>query len=175
MTTFGQLEITRRRITNTLTIARVCVFSYSHIHAHTLVRVAMRMFEMTQKLETRAEAVRRVRAEFDSYADTVLLTEPEAAAVDGFSAHTYKSWRLKKSTKGPQPVYLHGMVRYEVREIRRWRVQDDPGQRRPARTEVDDNSRDRSRLTKRPPRGSSQRPASKRTIESPQHQASSSG
>jgi hypothetical protein len=77
---------------------------------------------MTQKLETRAEAVRRVRAEFDSYADTVLLTEPEAAAVDGFSAHTYKSWRLKKSTKGPQPVYLHGMVRYEVREIRRWRA-----------------------------------------------------
>src|SRR6478672_8175126 len=115
---------------------------------------------MTQKLETRAEAVRRVRAEFDSYADTVLLTEPEAAAVDGFSAHTYKSWRLKKSTKGPDPALA--------------RVQDDPGQRRPARTEVDDNSRDRSRLTKRPPRGSSQRPASKRTIESPQHQASSS-
>jgi hypothetical protein len=81
---------------------------------------------MTQKLETRAEVVRRVRAEFDSYADTVLLTEPEAAAVDGFSAHTYKFWRLKKSTKGPlkgpQPVYLHGMVRYEVREIRRWRA-----------------------------------------------------
>ena len=76
---------------------------------------------MAQKLESRAEAARRARSEFDSYADTVLLTEPEAAAVDGFSHHTYKFWRLSGSAKGPKPVYLHGMVRYEVREIRRWR------------------------------------------------------
>jgi predicted DNA-binding transcriptional regulator AlpA len=77
---------------------------------------------MAQRHESKAAAARRARSEFDSYADTVLLTEPEAAAVSGFSSHTYKFWRLKKSTKGPQPVYLHGMVRYEVREIRRWRA-----------------------------------------------------
>jgi hypothetical protein len=81
---------------------------------------------MTQKLESQAEAVRRVRAEFDSYADSVLLTEVEAAAPAGFSPHTLKFWRLnaspEKPTKGPQPVFLHGMVRYTAGEIRRWRA-----------------------------------------------------
>jgi hypothetical protein len=80
-----------------------------------IVRVAWGCSEMAQKLESRSEAARRARSEFDSYADTVLLTEPAAAAVDGFSHHTYKFWRLSGSAKGPKPVYLH-------REIRRWRA-----------------------------------------------------
>jgi hypothetical protein len=98
---------------------------------------------MAQRHESKAAAARRARSEFDSYADTVLLTEPEAAAVDGFSPHTYKYWRLTQSTKGPRPVYLHGMVRYEVREIRRWRackttpVNEGPHVLRPKTREVE--------------------------------------
>jgi hypothetical protein len=125
MTTLDQLEIARRRIAKTLTIARVCVFNYSHIHAHTLVRVAMRMFEMMQKLESRAKAARRVRAEFDDHGDTTLLTELEAGAITGFSHHTLKFWRLAGAAKGPKPVYLHGMVRYTAGEIRHWRAREE--------------------------------------------------
>jgi hypothetical protein len=82
---------------------------------------------MVQKLESQAEAIRRVRAEFDGYADSVLLTELETSAAVGFSVHTLKFWRLnakppEKPTKGPTPVFLHGQVRYTAGELRRWRV-----------------------------------------------------
>jgi predicted DNA-binding transcriptional regulator AlpA len=80
------------------------------------------MSEMKQRLESRADAARRARSEFDSYGDTTLLTELEAAAVTGFSHHTLKFWRLAGAAKGPTPVYLHGMVRYAAGEIRRWRA-----------------------------------------------------
>ena len=76
---------------------------------------------MTRRLETKAAAIRRARVEFDSYSDSVLLTEVETAAVDGLSPYTLKSWRLSGSTKGPAPTYLNGMVRYRVGNIRRWR------------------------------------------------------
>jgi hypothetical protein len=83
------------------------------------------MFKMAPKLESHVEAVRRVRAEFDSYSDSVALTEIETGAVTGFSPHTLKFWRLnateEKPTKGPKPVYMFGMVKYTVGEIRRWR------------------------------------------------------
>jgi predicted DNA-binding transcriptional regulator AlpA len=71
----------------------------------------------------RAAASRRARSDFDGYADSVLLNEREAAAVSGFSHNTLKFWRLTGKEKGPRPVYLHGMVRYEVGEIRRWRTE----------------------------------------------------
>jgi predicted DNA-binding transcriptional regulator AlpA len=80
------------------------------------------MSEMKQRLESRAEAARRARSEFDSYGDTTLLTEQEAGPVTGFSHHTLKFWRLSGAAKGPKPVYLHGMVRYTAGEIRRWRA-----------------------------------------------------
>jgi hypothetical protein len=80
---------------------------------------------MTQKLESRAEAIRRVRAEFDSYSDSIALSEIEASAATGFSSHTLKFWRLsaseEKPTKGPNPTYFRGTVKYTVAEIRRWR------------------------------------------------------
>jgi predicted DNA-binding transcriptional regulator AlpA len=73
------------------------------------------------QLEIRAAAARRARDEFDGYADSILLTEREAAAVLGVSHNTLKFWRLTGKEKGPRPVHLHGMVRYEAGEIRRWR------------------------------------------------------
>lgn len=73
------------------------------------------------RLESRAAATRRARSEFDGYADLVLLNEREAGAVSGFSHNTLKFWRLTGSSKGPRAVYLHGTVRYEAGEIRRWR------------------------------------------------------
>jgi hypothetical protein len=76
-----------------------------------------------RQLESRAAATRRARSDFDDYADSVLLNEREAGAVSGFSHNTLKCWRLTGSTKGPRPVYLHGMVRYEAGEIRRWRTE----------------------------------------------------
>jgi predicted DNA-binding transcriptional regulator AlpA len=76
-----------------------------------------------RRLESRAAAASRARSEFDNYSDSILLTEPEAAAVTGFSPHTLKFWRLTGSTKGPHPTYLHGAVRYQAGEIRRWRAE----------------------------------------------------
>ena len=76
-----------------------------------------------RQLESRAAATRRARSEFDGYADSILLTEREAGAVSGVSHNTLKFWRLKGKEKGPRPIYLHGMVRYEVGEIRRWRTE----------------------------------------------------
>jgi hypothetical protein len=78
---------------------------------------------MARRLESRAAAIRRARSEFDSYADTILLNEPEAGAVTGFSPHTLKHWRLTGSTKGPQPTYLLDRVRYTAGELRRWRAE----------------------------------------------------
>ena len=75
---------------------------------------------MTQKLERKEEAARRVRREFDTYSDSVLLSEPEGAAVSGDSAFTWKSWRLSRSGKGPDATYLNGQVRYSVGAIRAW-------------------------------------------------------
>jgi hypothetical protein len=81
---------------------------------------------MAQRVESQAEAIRRVRAEFDSYADSVLLTEVEASAPTGFSPFTLKYWRLnatpEKPTKGPTPIYMFGTVKYTAGEIRRWRA-----------------------------------------------------
>jgi predicted DNA-binding transcriptional regulator AlpA len=76
-----------------------------------------------RRLESKAAATRRTRSEFDNYSDSILLSEPEAAAVTGFSPHTLKFWRLTRSPKGPRPTYLHGMVRYQAGEIRRWRAE----------------------------------------------------
>jgi predicted DNA-binding transcriptional regulator AlpA len=87
-----------------------------------------------RQLESRAAATRRARSDFDDYADSVLLNEREAGAVSGFSHNTLKCWRLTGSTKGPRPVYLCGMVRYEAGEIRRWRTE--------ARTNISAHTRD---------------------------------
>lgn len=76
-----------------------------------------------RRLESKAAAARRVRSEFDTYADFVLLKEIEAGAVLGLSNHTLKHWRLTGSPKGPKATYLHNMVRYEARELRRWRAE----------------------------------------------------
>jgi hypothetical protein len=76
-----------------------------------------------RRLESRAVATSRARSEFDNYSNSILLTEPEAGAVTGFSPHTLKFWRLTGSTKGPHPTYLHGTVRYQAGEIRRWRAE----------------------------------------------------
>jgi predicted DNA-binding transcriptional regulator AlpA len=86
------------------------------------------------KLESGAAATRRARSDFDSYSDSILLNEREAGAVSGVSHNTLKFWRLKGKKKGPRPVYLHGMVRYEVGEIRRWRTE--------TRTDISANTRD---------------------------------
>jgi hypothetical protein len=72
------------------------------------------------RLESRAETAARIRREFASYGPATLLTEQEAGPAVGFSPHTLKFWRNQEPTKGPKPVYLHNMVRYEVRELRRW-------------------------------------------------------
>jgi hypothetical protein len=74
---------------------------------------------MAQK-ERKEEAARRVRREFDTYAGSVLLSEPEGAAVSGDSSYTWKSWRLSRSGKGPEWTYLNGQVRYSVAAIRSW-------------------------------------------------------
>ena len=75
---------------------------------------------MTRKLESKEEAVRRIRREFDTYGPSVLLNEPEAAAVSGDSPHTLKSWRLSRSGRGPEATYLNGQVKYAVSAIRDW-------------------------------------------------------
>jgi predicted DNA-binding transcriptional regulator AlpA len=85
---------------------------------------------MAQKIESRTEAIRRVRAEFDSYGDSIALTEPEAAAVTGFSCHTLKFWRLHPPTKGPKPTYLYGAVRYTAGAIRSWRACEETAAKR---------------------------------------------
>ena len=81
---------------------------------------------MTQKLESQNKTIRRVRAEFDTYSDSILLTEIEAAGPTGFSHNTLKFWRVnaseEKPSKGPTPVFLYGQVRYSAGEIRRWRA-----------------------------------------------------
>jgi hypothetical protein len=48
---------------------------------------------MAQK-ERKEEAARRVRREFDTYAGSVLLSEPEGAAVSGDSSYTWKSYAI---------------------------------------------------------------------------------
>ena len=70
--------------------------------------------------ESKEEAVRRVRREFDSYAPSVLLNELETAAVSGNSPHSLKAWRLSQSGKGPDATYLNGQVKYTVGSIRDW-------------------------------------------------------
>jgi hypothetical protein len=45
-----------------------------------------------------------IRTEIADYADDVWLTEPEAAEACGFSAHTFKCWRLTGANKGPQAI-----------------------------------------------------------------------
>jgi hypothetical protein len=76
---------------------------------------------MAERFDPKAASARRVRSEFDGYADSILLNEVEAAAVGDFSPCTLKAWRLSGSDKGPAPTYLNGMVRYRVGDIRRWR------------------------------------------------------
>jgi hypothetical protein len=61
------------------------------------------------------------RNQFDHLADSVLLTEPEAAAVIGYSPATLKWWRAKAPGRGPQPTYANGAVRYAVVAIKEWR------------------------------------------------------
>ena len=73
-----------------------------------------------RRIESKAEVAARVRREFANYGPTTLLTEQEAGPAVGFSPHTLKFWRNREPAKGPKPVYLHNMVRYEVRELRRW-------------------------------------------------------
>jgi hypothetical protein len=68
-----------------------------------------------------AEITLRVRREFDSYGDSILLTETEAAAACGVAPLTLKHWRLTGSDKAPVATRLHGMVRYRVDDIRTWR------------------------------------------------------
>jgi predicted DNA-binding transcriptional regulator AlpA len=63
-----------------------------------------------------------VREQFDRLADSVLLTEPEAAQVVGYSANTLKFWRLHDKKKGPPSVKMPGTdcVRYRVANVRAW-------------------------------------------------------
>jgi hypothetical protein len=79
---------------------------------------------MTRRIESREAAARRARVEFDSYGDSVWLSEHETAAVTGLSQHTLKGWRLAGSPKGPRASYVHNMVRYGAGEIRRWRAEN---------------------------------------------------
>ena len=81
---------------------------------------------MANKTSKAAVAARRARSDrarndFDGYGNSILLDEWEAAGVCGVSAHTLKFWRSTGKEKGPRAVHLHGMVRYQVGEIRRWR------------------------------------------------------
>ena len=75
---------------------------------------------MAYRLESHAEVAARIRREFDTYADSVLLTEQEAGPAIGFSPHSLKFWRRNEPSKGPRPIFLHGMVRYKAGELRRW-------------------------------------------------------
>ena len=77
-----------------------------------------------QRVESKADALRRVRSEFDSLSPSILLSEPEAAAVTGFAFNTIKFWRLKVPERGPKPTYMCGRVFYSVGEIRRWRAEE---------------------------------------------------
>jgi hypothetical protein len=83
---------------------------------------------MAKRLETESAVVCRARAEFDDWSPSILLSEPEAAAITGFSPHTLKGWRLSKSPKGPQPIYRYEKVFYSVAEIRRWLAATQSGQ-----------------------------------------------
>jgi hypothetical protein len=73
---------------------------------------------MDHRSEDQAE---RIRAEFDDLADSVLLTEIEAAAVIGYRPATLKWWRALAPKRGPQPTYANGAVRYSVSSIKQWR------------------------------------------------------
>jgi predicted DNA-binding transcriptional regulator AlpA len=68
-----------------------------------------------------ADQGERIRAQFDHLAGSVLLTEPEAAAVIGYKPSTLKWWRSQVPGRGPQPIYVNGAVRYAVSEIKQWR------------------------------------------------------
>jgi hypothetical protein len=76
---------------------------------------------MAQNRESQAERIRRAKQEFDGLANSTLLSEPEAAAVNNESPPTWKDRRLSRSDKGATPVYLNGQVKYTVGEIRAWR------------------------------------------------------
>jgi hypothetical protein len=66
------------------------------------------------------------RREFDGYADSVLLTEPEVAAVVGHSPHTLKYWRLNNPAKAPKATKVFDAVRYAVRDVRAWLRSHEP-------------------------------------------------
>lgn len=63
-----------------------------------------------------------IREKFGDMFDGILLTEPEAARVAGFSPHALKSWRLDRESpgKGPTPTNVHGSIRYRVDDLKRW-------------------------------------------------------
>ena len=63
----------------------------------------------------------QVMAKFDTFADSILLPEPQAAAVLGYAANTLRNWRLNEPENGPRATILGKAVRYTVGEIRRWR------------------------------------------------------
>lgn len=119
-----------------------------------LLRGARGRPKMAHRLESCEAAIRRARAEFDSYADSILLTEPEAGAVAGVSHHTLKFWRLSGSTKGPEPTYLHGMVRYQAGKLRRWRAEVEEGDDRLSIARAVESGRGNIHLTREPRGGS---------------------
>lgn len=62
-----------------------------------------------------------IRQKFGEMFDGVLLTEPEAARVAGFSPHALKAWRLRgEEGKGPKATNVHGSIRYRVEDLKRW-------------------------------------------------------
>jgi hypothetical protein len=61
-----------------------------------------------------------IREKFGDMFGDILLTEPEAARVIGFSAHALKSWRLKGEGRGPTATRVYGSIRYSVAALREW-------------------------------------------------------
>ena len=107
---------------------------------------------MTRRLETKAAATRRARVEFDSYGDSILLTEVEAGAVVGLQPQHPKILAVIRVDERPGADLPErdGALSGGQHPALAQRA-GDGGQRQPARAQAED-SRDRTRLTKRPPR-----------------------
>jgi hypothetical protein len=61
-----------------------------------------------------------VVADFGKIDDAVYLTEPEAARIAGFSAHTLKNWRIAGEGRGPRATIIRRAVRYRTGDMRAW-------------------------------------------------------
>ena len=76
---------------------------------------------MALKRESMEDRILRTLQTFDKLSASVLITEPEAAAIAGEAANTWKDRRISgEGTPGPRVSYLNAQVRYRVSDLREW-------------------------------------------------------